>query len=119
MTTSRIGHGSAYVLGMHNGCAPYSSLECVSVRCHLLHMADQASESETLGWIVTAARVQTAEGEPSLDVYFVAISDQVDAIQAVKMASAATEDTQVIAHQEISKSLMAALSLKPGDAVVW
>jgi hypothetical protein len=82
-------------------------------------MVDQASESETLGWIVTVARVQTAEGEPSLDVYFVAITDQVDAIQAVKAAPAATEDTQVIAHQKISKSLMAALSLKPGDAMVW
>jgi hypothetical protein len=81
-------------------------------------MADQSSKSDTLGWIVTVARPQPHEGEP-LDVYFVAISDQVDAIKAVKAASAAAEDAQVVAHQEICKSLMAALSLKPGDAKVW
>jgi hypothetical protein len=101
------------------GAVSVSAIECIFVRGHLLCMADQVSENETLGWIVTVARAQTAEGEPSLSVYFAAISDQVDAIQAVKKASAAREDTQVIAHQEISKSLMAALSLKPGDAMVW
>jgi len=82
-------------------------------------MTADSSTSQPLGWIVTVAAPGVGGGAPSLEVYFVAISDQVDAIDAVKAASGAGQGCLVVAHQEISKSLMAALSLKPGDVTQW
>ena len=76
---------------------------------------DQTSQSEPLGWIVTVATPQVGGSGSSLEVYFVAISDQVDAIEAVRAATCPGQGALIVAHQDISKSLMAALALKPGD----
>ena len=79
----------------------------------------EVGTEEALGWIVTVATQPIGGGDATVDVYFVAIPDQIDAIDAVKGASGAPQGALVTAHQEISKSLMAALSLKPGDTKVW
>jgi hypothetical protein len=79
-------------------------------------MSEQASQPEPpLGWIITVATPGLGGGASSLEIYYVAISDQIDALDAVKAIAGAAQGTMVVAHQEISKSLMAALSLKPGD----
>jgi hypothetical protein len=82
-------------------------------------MTADAASDEACGWIVTVSTPAVGGGEPAVEVYFVAIADQVDAIEAVRAAYGATQGALVTAHQEISKSLMAALSLKGGDVVVW
>jgi hypothetical protein len=79
-------------------------------------MTDQASRPEPpLGWIITVATPRLGGGDPSVEVYYVAISDQIDALDAVRAIAGSAPGAMVVAHQEISKSLMAALSLKPGD----
>src|SRR5688572_6749588 len=62
-------------------------------------MTADASTSQPLGWIVTVATPGVGGGDPSLEVYFVAISDQVDAIDAVKAVSGAGQGCLVVAHQ--------------------
>jgi hypothetical protein len=79
----------------------------------------ERAREEPLGWIVTVATPPTGRGDATVDVYFVALPDQVDAIDAVRAIAGATQGVLITAHQEISKSLMAALSLKPGDTKVW
>jgi hypothetical protein len=55
-----------------------------------------------------------------MKVYYVAISDKNAALDAVKaVVGVPAPGAQIIAHQPISKSLMAALSMKPGDVVQW
>jgi esterase/lipase superfamily enzyme len=83
-------------------------------------MTEQASSPEPpVGWIVTVTTPRMGGGKPSIEIYYAAISDQIDAIDAVKAKSGAAQGTMVVAHQEISKSLTGALSLNPGDVTQW
>jgi hypothetical protein len=82
-------------------------------------MTDDASQLEPpVGWIVTAAIPRAGDGTPLMQVYYVAMPDRVDALEAVRAIVAVNApDAEVIAHQQISKTLMSSLSLRPGDIV--
>ena len=82
-------------------------------------MSEQASAGPPVGWIVTVTTARMGGGKPSVEVYYAAISDQIDAIDAVKTKSGATQGAMVVAHQEMSLSLIAALGLNPGDVIRW
>jgi hypothetical protein len=84
-------------------------------------MDEQAYSSEPpVGWIVTAAIPRAGDGTPFMQVYYVAMSDQNNAREAVRsIVAVAAPDAEVIAHQPISKTLMSSLSLKSGDIAQW
>jgi hypothetical protein len=84
-------------------------------------MSDKASRPEPpLGWIVTLSTPRAGDGTPLMKVYYVAISDQTEALDAVKAsAGVRPPGAEIVAHQPISESLISALSMKPGDIVQW
>jgi hypothetical protein len=84
-------------------------------------MSDKASRLEPpLGWIVTLSTPRAGDGTPLMKVYYVAISDQAEAVDTVKaIASVRPPGAAIVAHQPISKSLISALSMKPGDILQW
>ena len=74
-------------------------------------MSDKAS----LGWTITVMRPVVGSGVPSIEIFYAAISEQLEALEAVKKIAGATADTEVILHQGMSQSLMNSLGLKAGQ----
>jgi hypothetical protein len=71
------------------------------------------------GWIVTVRTPAVTGSVSALEVWYAAIPDRTAAEQAIKDKTGASADTKVLAHQEISDSLMIALKLKAGDVKVF
>jgi hypothetical protein len=84
-------------------------------------MSDPQSHHEsTPGWIITFASPRSGGGNPFMKVFYVGIPDQEEALSAVRrIVGRVTSGSELIAHQPISSSLMAALNVKPGDVVQW
>ena len=74
-------------------------------------MTDNAS----VGWTITVRQLVLGGGIPSIEVFFAAFPDQLEALEAVKKVAGADADTEVVAHQSMSQSLMNALELKAGQ----
>lgn len=84
-------------------------------------MSDTASHNAPApGWIITFASPRSGDGNPFMKVFYVGIPDRGDALEAVRqIVGPLAPDSQLIAHQPISETLMDALSVKPGDVVQW
>ena len=69
----------------------------------------------SLGWTITVRQLVLGGGIASIEIFYAAIPDQLEALEAVKKVAGAAADTEVVAHQGMSESLMNALELKAGQ----
>jgi hypothetical protein len=82
-------------------------------------MIEQAP-AQGLGWIITVSAPREGDGTPFMKVFYVAVPDRTNALDAVKATIALpATGVEIIAHQTMSESLLGALSMKPGDVVQW
>lgn len=68
----------------------------------------------THGWVVTVT-APASEGEPTVQVFDVAIADARDAMEKVKRHGKADGDTKVIVKSQLTQKQLAALKLGPGE----
>ena len=72
------------------------------------------------GWIISFASPRSGGGNPFMKVFYVGIPDKEEALNAVRrIVGQMAPGSELIAHQPISASLMAALNVKPDDVVQW